>query len=717
MATLQELEAALVNADRAGDTAAARILAQEVQNARTLAGTPWAKYAPRSQVIDQPAPNLLERVGHGATNFSAMMQQRTLPAPLAKEVTKQVDEANAIYQRGRGADANTFDLPSMVGEVIPSLPITGGLSAAATALKVANPIAKTAVGALQGAIQGAATYTPEGESTLKQVGLGAVGGAVAPWASDAIGAVVSKTVQLGKGAAARLAASPDKIVAELEPVLRQQGRSWGDLEPDIQRGMLAQARRQLWVDGDLSPDALARKVEMEGLMGPGAGPTRGQVFREDPSQWTFERNNQKLPGEISAPLTQRFQAQIQRLQALAEEAKAKAGGTAQNAYQAGASTKAALQQKLDDSQKAVGDLYKVWRESGGGGTEVSAQHLADTLGRVSDEWGVENIPGPVLRRLNEFGMAGGKQTKLLTIDEAEKLRKLIGNNDPGRGTPASGALAQIRSALDRSVLETETPEVPMLQAARRAAADRFGMRDSSAAIVSASKDEAPDRFFNKYVLNGNVEDLRGLKNALNTTVMGDKPTSGIVGYEPGGAQAWRDLKSQVIDYASQEAQRAGEGSFSGKAFRKALDEVGDERLKVLFEPAELADLRKLDRVAYNLTAEPNLAAVNHSNTAGAAVQYGGQLASAAGRLAEVTTGIPLIGKMAVGAWHSGDKYAAEAEMRKRVSQALLGEAFSPEAAQQKYRQLAELIAGKTNPYAAAGLGGAAAGFDGTPPWR
>jgi hypothetical protein len=30
-------------------------------------------------------------------------------------------------------------------------------------------------------------------------------------------------------------------------------------------------------------------------------------------------------------------------------------------------------------------------------------------------------------------MLGGKQTKLFTIDEAEKLRKLIGNNDPGTG--------------------------------------------------------------------------------------------------------------------------------------------------------------------------------------------------------------------------------------------------------------------------------------------
>lgn len=717
MATLQELEAALVNADRAGDTAAARILAQEIQNARTLSGTPWAKYAPRSQVIDPPNPTPIERLGHGMSDFEAMVKQRTLPAPLAKEVTKASDEADALYQKGRGKDANTFDAWRFAGQTLPTLPVTGGMSAAAAAMKATGPIAKTVSGALQGAVEGGMVYTPDGESTAKQVALGAAGGAVAPWAADAVGAVVSKAVQVGKGAAARLAASPDKIVAELEPVLRQQGRSWNDLAPEIQRGMLAQARRQLWVDGDLSPDALARKVEMEDLMGPGAGPTRGQVFREDPSQWTFERNNQKLPGEISAPLTQRFQAQIQRLQALAEEAKARAGGQAPNAYQAGASAKSALQQKLNDSQSAVSDLYKVWRESGAGGTEVKAQPIADTLGRLIDDFGESNIHGDVRKRLADFGMMGGTQTKLLTIDEAEKLRKLIGNNIDPRVPAQQKAMLELRSAVDQAVMGTNTPEIPMLQAARRAAADRFGMRDSSAAIVSASKDDAPDRFFNKYVLNGNIEDLRGLKNALTTTVMGDKPTSGIVGYEPGGSQAWRDLKSQVIDFASQKAQSAGEGSFSGKAFRKALNEIGDERLKVIFEPAELADLRKLDRVAYNLTAEPNLAAVNHSNTTPAAVQFGGQLANAAARVADVATGIPLIGKMAVGAWNAGDKVAVENEMRKRVSQALLGDAFSPEAAQQKYRQLAELIAGKATPYAAAGLGGAAAGFDGTPPWR
>lgn len=716
MATLQELEAALVNADRAGDTGAARILAQEIQNARALAGTPFAKYAPRSQVIDPPNPNPIERIGHGMTNFEAMVKQRTLPGPVAKEITKAVDEADRLYQKGRGPDAGTFDVPSFVGETLPTLPITGALGAAATAFKVASPIAKTAIGALQGGIQGGLIYTPEGGSTAKQIGLGAVGGAVAPWASDAIGAVVSKATQFGKGAVARLASSPEKIIAELEPVLKQQGRSWGDLSADVQKSMLAQARRQLWNDADLSPDALARKVEMDDLMGPGAGPTRGQVFRDNPSEWSFERNAQKLPFGIGQPLTDRYQAQIQRLQQLAEELKARIGGQSPNAYQAGASAKDALRQKLDDSQKVVGDLYSVWRQSGAGGTEVNATRLADTLGRVADEFGTENIPPAVLRRLNDFGMAGGKQTKLLTIDEAEKLRRLIGNNDPGHG-PAFGALRELRTALDQSVLETKTPEIPMLQAARRAAAERFGMRDSSAAIMSASKDEAPDRFFNKYVINGNVEDLRGLKSALTTSVMGDKPTPGMQGYEVGGAQAWRDLKSQVIDYASSKAQAAGEGTFSGKAFRKALNEVGDERLKVLFEPAELAELRKLDRVAYNLTAEPNLAAVNHSNTSAAGVQYGGQALNAVEKVADLVTGVPLVGKMAVGAWKSGDDFARNAELQKRVGQALLGDAFSPEARNQKYRQLAELIAGRTSPYAAAGIGGAAAGFDGTPPWR
>jgi hypothetical protein len=718
MATLQELENALVNADKAGDSTAAKILAREISNMRTLGTTQLgSSYTPRSQVVDPPSPGGMARIGRGLKDFEVAIQQRTLPKDEAEKLTKEQDAEIAMYEKGRGKDAGSFDAFRFIGNTAPTIPVGGAIGMGAKALGAASgPVARTVVGALQGGAQGATMYTPEGGSTGKQVALGMVGGAVAPWAADAIGTVVSKAMQFGKGAAARFAATPEAIVAELEPVLAKQGIKWGDLTQEVRSSMLAQAKRQLTVDGELSPDALARKVEMDDLMGPGAGPTRGQVMRERPSEWSFERNAQKLPAGIGEPLTERYQAQVQRLQDLARQAREAMGGRAQNAYQAGASATGAVQQKMDESKKVVDSLYDAFRSTGAGNVEVKAAPIATTLGNILDEHGVENIPSPVLNRLREFGLLDGQQKKVLTVTEAEKLRKLIGNNAPGTNSPTDRALTILKRSVDEAVIDTDAPGVPALKTARDAARDRFSMRDSAAGVTAAAKDSEPDRFFTKFVLNGNVRDLQGLKATLNTGVMGGKPTPGMQGYEPQGAQAWRDLKSQVVEFATEKAQADGEGVFSGKAFRKALDSIGDERLKVIFEPSELAQIRKLDRVAYNLTAEPNLAAVNHSNTAAAGAQYGSQAMQAIPRLADMATGIPLVGKMAAGAWSAGDDLARNAEMRKRVGRALTGEAFSPDARNAKYRQLAELISGRVSPYSAAAMGTGVSGYDGEKPW-
>jgi hypothetical protein len=61
------------------------------------------------------------------------------------------------------------------------------------------------------------------------------------------------------------------------------------------------------------------------------------------------------------------------------------------------------------------------------------------LGKVADEIGTENIPAAVQSRLKEFGLLGAKQTKLLTVNEADKLNRLLNNNNPGNG-PGSLAM-------------------------------------------------------------------------------------------------------------------------------------------------------------------------------------------------------------------------------------------------------------------------------------
>lgn len=707
MATLQELQTALVNADKAGDTAAATILARELKNQQLLGSTQLPSSMLPHASIDPESPDALARTGRGFMDIGQGTKQRYLqiadPAA-AGQYTHDVTQEQQRYERGAGPG---FDAMRFVGRTAAVAPFTAALAAASPVTGLGGAMI---VGAEQGGYQGLADFTPEGKSVVPQIIAGAGSGAAAPVGGAVIGNLGARAAQTGQGLVRRLTTSPDDIVAALKPALAQGGVRWDDLGAGVKQNLFDQARRQMSIDGDLSPDALVRKLQMDQVLGPNAGPTRAQVTR-DPAQWSFERNQQKLPGDLGLPLTERYQDQLQRLQDRLREIISGTGGKSQNDYQAGLSATQAVQQKMSDSGKAVDDLYGAWRNAGKGGTEVKAQPIADTVGRVMDEFGAENIPPAVQSRLKDFGLLDGKQTKLLTIDEAEKLRKLISNNDPGNG-PASAVSGMLKRAVDGAVMDTDTPEIRMLQDARAAARGRFAVPDSAPAVAAAADTEnAPDQFFKRFVLNGDVRDLQGLKATLNTTTMGAKVPPGFLAdpanaasgqLAPASAQAWKDLKGQTLEYAMSKATGAGEGSFSGKAFRKALNEVGDERLNVLFEPDELKQLRLLNDVAYNTTAEPPLAAVNHSNTAGTAVQYMQQAGSAIPSIVEKATGIPFIGKIGAGLWNAGNEVAKDAELKKRVALALTGDVSDPQTLIAQRSALAHLIADRVSPLATAG---------------
>lgn len=687
MATVQELEDALIRADRDGDTGAAKILAQEIKQAQRQQRLNTPQF--RSSVVGQNQPSTMESMGRG---FMDIPEAARYVASGGKR-DPVADDDERIYQQGRGPDAG-FDAARFAGNTLGTVPLTGPMAAGARLAGVAGPVARATVGAAQGVTQGTLTHTPEGGSKTSQAFIGGATGAMAPFVANAVGAVVSRVAQFGKEAAARFAAKPEAIVAELEPILAQQGIKWAELADDVKGSMVLQARRQLSATGQLAPDALARKVEMDEVLGPNAGPTQGQVTR-DPQQWSWERNTQKLQG-VGEDLTNRYQAQIQRLRDVAQQAIERTGGRARNDFQAGSSATEAVKSKMDESKGVVDKLYDTWRSTGAGGTTVKPQAIADELGGVLDDIGEENIPAAVKSRLQSFGMLGGKQTKHLTIDEAEKLRRLIGNNDPGHG-PQALASGRLKRAVDEAVMATDAPEIPALQEARKAAHARFAMRDSAPGVTAAAKDDAPDRFFNRFVLNGNVRDIQGLKQTLNSGFMDE-------GAKPQGVQAWKDLKGRVVEHLVEKAT-VKDGAFSGAQFRKAIKEIGEERMKVIFDPDELAQLSKLDRVAHGVSTEPNLAAVNHSNTAATGAQYLQDAGRMIPSLVEKATNIPFLGKMAAGAWTAGDQVAKNAEMRRRVGQSLLGNAFDPQDVLARRTELAKLISGAVTPYAT--IGGAA----------
>ncbi len=198
MATIEQLGQALKNADAAGDVAAARALAAEIQRMRGAAPVEAAVTAPQeplsrleklgkgitdpitggAQLLTNMLPKSLVDAGNAANNWLA--DKTGLVARLPEGgVDQQVREQEASYQARRKAQGESgFDAWRMGGNII---------SPANLAIAARTPAAVTAagrlgMGAASGAVGAALAPVSEGDfadEKLKQIGTGAaVGGAL-----------------------------------------------------------------------------------------------------------------------------------------------------------------------------------------------------------------------------------------------------------------------------------------------------------------------------------------------------------------------------------------------------------------------------------------------------------------------------------------------------------------------------------------------------------
>lgn len=561
-------------------------------------------------------PSAAVRLGRGMMDVYQGAKQKYLnhtDPEAARQYTKDVNDEIAAYEKGRGKDAGV-DLLRIGGSVATPLALIpgGGQSS----------LARLALGAASGGTSGYTMFNPKNTETSNALsaGLGTVTGGlsnmIAPYVVNqvvkGVQTVGNKVVDAVRGAVQTVSPNiQNQITNEIKITLSKQGVDWDGLSQGMQQSLLNDAKEQLKASGRLNAEQLLRKADIESIAGKGAG-TRGQITA-DPAQWTLERNLQKtemnLPavqqGQIPS-ITNRLQSQdVAMRQYGGNIAETVHGGTPASQrpitpLQASERAIKAIQQQDEAAGKVVDDLYKAYRETGGATAQVPDVKLADTLGRVADEIGTENIPGPVLSRLKEFGLLNGDRTKLLTVNEADKLNKLINNNNPGHG-PAELALGRIKSTLNESLMDIpEQGASKALLEARRAAAEIFSANRAAKGIEQAIKDVAPDRFFENNVLGGTVRDLTAISNRLQSS--------------PEGAQAWNALRAQSWQWAMDKATQGGRAPFSGARLDNALKAVGADRLKVLFSPSELAQIETLRRGSMAMTFEPAFSAPNRSNT-------------------------------------------------------------------------------------------------------
>jgi hypothetical protein len=271
--------------------------------------------------------------------------------------------------------------------------------------------------------------------------------------------------------------------------------------------------------------------------------------------------------------------------------------------------------------------------------------LNQAFGNLARENKTAFLPDQVGNMLNQLGKGkitvGGQEFPVpFNVDTIDNLKTMLSaasraSNDGNQ----RAALAAVRDALEmaqpRAPMSTGPAIVTQQQAAaartgdaaadamqafdtaRGFARDRRQWQESARFIEDALNGAAPDKFVQKHIIGGTVDELARIRQTF-----GNDPT------------VMASIKQQMVDYIRQQGGvEDGFTKFSSAAMQKALDRLGDRKLAMFFDNQEIQQLRAAVSVGRSMQVQPIGSAVNNSNTAGTML----------GQLLSYGRNVPIIG--------------------------------------------------------------------------
>lgn len=507
------------------------------------------------------------------------------------------------YQQSRAGYEELPDVGRFTGQVLAGSVLAAGPT-------VATLPGRMMQGAKVGTVLGLASpVDPDAGSyaTSKavQTGGGALVGAVAPVALEGLvrgaAAAVNAIAAGARGLRSTVSGqtSAGTIQQTLQAELQKAGVDWQALPVGMRNSLVIQVQNSLKAGGELDPQAVSRLADFYKI---NIQPTQGQVTR-DPLQFAREQNYSKL--EPGRPLAERLNEQNRQLITTLDDARGDLGASPDN-YTAGQAVISNLQGVDAKRKAAVDTAYAAARNSAGIEADVPLQPVAQRLGQVIEDFGDDKIPAAVMRRLQDFGLLDGKQTRVFNIREAEKLKTLISNNIDNPQSPSGAALTKLRASVDDAIYSLSDDAGGQTAAAfsqaRTQAAQRFRTLDRTPGLANATGREtvAPEKFLDRFVLRGDVEGVANLMRQL-----------------PPNSRA--EARAAVLDFLRSKAVTGVDDTakFSQAGLNRALMTIGPRKLEIIFagDRATLDQLRRLGRVGAYIQSPPVASGVNYSNTA------------------------------------------------------------------------------------------------------
>ena len=631
MATLQELESALINADKAGDLDGARRLASAITKARqdTSNQIPGA-------IVPGTTPGYVE--------------------PSVGE--KIIGAGEAALTLGTGAVGGTAGL---IGGTLKGL-AEQILSGQFGSQQAADLVQKSA---MQGAQ--ALTYEPRTQSGQEQVQ--AISEAlqnvppVIPVIGPA-GAIAAGT----KAAMPIVAAGARHVAAPIVQVAQRAGQVVSNVAEPIREMLPSSVIKQPTPGSIASVGAAAVPLDIVRATKAAGLPvkidlTLGAETR-NAAQLAFEKEQMKSPS-LGAPLRARAEENnlqaLQNFDALIDMTEAQSPDFA--------ATGNTVVKALSEGHKAAKNKTNVAYARAKNSPE--AQAAVDTNMPVSIGEGENTINNSLIGYLNEkvsgipsaavpdaarkilikLGLAEEDQNGVLsgkqaTVGKMEEFRKELSGTAKWDDRVGIREETIIKKLIDAQTEPVSGPLYKEARSLRQQQAMKYENRAVVARLINNRKgmDDplvAVDQVFNRSVINGSPEEITFLKRVLNT--------SGA-----DGRQAWKDLQGSMVRYLQEESQKgmgldsADRQIVSPAKLHQAvstLDKNG--RLDIVFGKKTAEIVRDLNDVIRYVNTTPPGTLINNSGTAGtlmAAIAEAGITGSLLGLPVPVMTGLRMLSK-------------------------------------------------------------------------
>lgn len=435
------------------------------------------------------------------------------------------------------------------------------------------------------------------------------GGLAVPLGIDAVKAIPRATKGVVEFLAPGVASAnqiPQQVDITISRLLEQNGLKIGDLTASVRNQLREDVTQALKTGGNLDDAALRRLADYRMV---GATPRRSTLTL-DPADVSREKNAAKFGINSADPKLQQL-GQIENANNRTLIEGLNNIGANQGGDSIGAASKVMgrLSSLNNSAKSSIDEAYAAARATGGRSAALDPYAFTQKANNLLDDALLGGQLPPDVRNLLNKAATGEMP---LTVDVAEQLKTRIGD------LQRSSNEASVRKSLGlvRQALE----DTPLLEGQGQAAIDAFnkarGMNrqwmsivDRVPALQAVRDGVEPDKFVQDFII-GNGSKASVMDTAKLKTLIKDSPDA----MTAVRGQMLGFLKGRALNGAADEV-----GNFSQSAYNKALQSIGERKLRLFFDKSEIEQIKAIGRVASYEQVQPRGSAVNNSNTAGAAM--------------------------------------------------------------------------------------------------